>query len=60
MCFAGRHGMVGVKVNYRPPPANPWRHQGCRRSLDIVFGSSLAPLFESAAGRTGAQGVGGL
>src|SRR5258707_1575655 len=24
MCFAARHGMVGVKVNYRPAPANPW------------------------------------
>jgi acetyl esterase/lipase len=24
MCFAARHGMVGVKVNYRPAAANPW------------------------------------
>jgi acetyl esterase/lipase len=24
MCFAARHGMVGVKVNYRLAPANPW------------------------------------
>jgi acetyl esterase/lipase len=24
MCFAARHGMVGVKVAYRPAPANPW------------------------------------
>jgi acetyl esterase/lipase len=23
-CFAARHGMVGVKVNYRLAPANPW------------------------------------
>jgi acetyl esterase/lipase len=24
MCFAARHGMVGVKVTYRLAPANPW------------------------------------
>jgi acetyl esterase/lipase len=24
MCFAARHRMVGVKVTYRPAPANPW------------------------------------
>ena len=24
MCFAASHGMVGVKVNYRLAPANPW------------------------------------
>ncbi len=24
MCFAARHGMVGVKMTYRPAPANPW------------------------------------
>jgi acetyl esterase/lipase len=24
MCFAARNGMVGVKVNYRLAPANPW------------------------------------
>ncbi len=24
ICFAARHGMVGVKVAYRPAPANPW------------------------------------
>jgi acetyl esterase/lipase len=24
MCFAAHHGMVGVKVNYRLAPANPW------------------------------------
>lgn len=24
MCFAARHGMVGVKITYRPAPANPW------------------------------------
>ena len=24
MCFAARHRMVGVKVAYRPAPANPW------------------------------------
>jgi acetyl esterase/lipase len=24
MCFAARNGMVGVKVAYRPAPANPW------------------------------------
>jgi acetyl esterase/lipase len=24
MCFAARHGMVGVKVNYRLAPENPW------------------------------------
>jgi acetyl esterase/lipase len=24
MCFAGRNGMVGVKVTYRLAPANPW------------------------------------
>ncbi len=24
MCFAARNGLVGVKVNYRPAPANPW------------------------------------
>src|ERR1700738_3764480 len=24
VCFAARHGMVGVKVNYRLAPANPW------------------------------------
>jgi acetyl esterase/lipase len=24
MCFAARHGMVGVRVNYRLAPANPW------------------------------------
>jgi acetyl esterase/lipase len=24
MCFAARHGMVGVKVSYRLAPANPW------------------------------------
>jgi acetyl esterase/lipase len=24
MCFAARNGMVGVKVSYRPAPANPW------------------------------------
>jgi acetyl esterase/lipase len=24
MCFATRHGMVGVKMTYRPAPANPW------------------------------------
>jgi acetyl esterase/lipase len=24
MCFAARHGMVGVKVNYRRAPAYPW------------------------------------
>jgi acetyl esterase/lipase len=24
MCFAARHGMVGVKVNYRLAPAYPW------------------------------------
>jgi acetyl esterase/lipase len=24
MCFAVHHGMVGVKVNYRLAPANPW------------------------------------
>src|SRR6201998_4820577 len=24
MCFAARHGMVGVKVNYRLAPAKPW------------------------------------
>jgi acetyl esterase/lipase len=24
ICFAARHGMVGVKVNYRLAPANPW------------------------------------
>jgi acetyl esterase/lipase len=24
MCFAAHNGMVGVKVTYRPAPANPW------------------------------------
>ena len=24
MCFAARHGMVGVRVSYRLAPANPW------------------------------------
>jgi acetyl esterase/lipase len=24
MCFAARNGMVGVKMTYRPAPANPW------------------------------------
>ena len=24
MCFAARNGMVGVRVAYRPAPANPW------------------------------------
>jgi acetyl esterase/lipase len=24
MCFAARNGMVGVKMAYRPAPANPW------------------------------------
>jgi acetyl esterase/lipase len=24
MCFAARHGMVGVTMSYRLPPANPW------------------------------------
>ena len=24
MCFAARNGMVGVKINYRLAPANPW------------------------------------
>ena len=24
MCFAARHGMVGVKMTYRLAPANPW------------------------------------
>jgi acetyl esterase/lipase len=24
MCFAVRHGMVGVRMSYRPAPANPW------------------------------------
>ena len=24
MCFATRHGMVGVRMTYRPAPANPW------------------------------------
>jgi acetyl esterase/lipase len=24
MCFAARHGMVGVRINYRRAPANPW------------------------------------
>jgi acetyl esterase/lipase len=24
MCFAARHGMVGVKIAYRPAPENPW------------------------------------
>ena len=24
MCFAARHGMVGVKMSYRPAPASPW------------------------------------
>jgi acetyl esterase/lipase len=24
MCFAARHGMVGVKMAYRPAPENPW------------------------------------
>ena len=24
MCFAARHGMVGVRMNYRLAPANPW------------------------------------
>jgi acetyl esterase/lipase len=24
LCFAARHGMVGVRVNYRLAPANPW------------------------------------
>jgi len=24
MCFAARHGMVGVKMSYRLAPANPW------------------------------------
>jgi acetyl esterase/lipase len=24
MCFAARHGMVGVKMAYRQAPANPW------------------------------------
>jgi acetyl esterase/lipase len=24
MCFAARHGMVGVRVAYRPAPANAW------------------------------------
>lgn len=24
MCFAARNGMVGVKITYRPAPANPW------------------------------------
>jgi acetyl esterase/lipase len=24
MCFAARHGMVGVRMSYRRAPANPW------------------------------------
>jgi len=24
ICFAARHGMVGVRMTYRPAPANPW------------------------------------
>ena len=24
MCFAARHGMVGVRMSYRLAPANPW------------------------------------
>jgi acetyl esterase/lipase len=24
MCFAARNGMVGVRITYRPAPANPW------------------------------------
>jgi acetyl esterase/lipase len=36
MCFAARNGMVGVKINYRLAPANPWP-SGTR---DVAAGTS--------------------
>jgi acetyl esterase/lipase len=38
MCFAARHGMVGVKMTFRLAPANPWP-AGARDVAAATFGT---------------------
>ena len=64
MCFAARNGLVGVKVNYRPAPANPWP-AGTQDVGNLLAGSmdvedlraSWEPLLRRYHDRLCGQGV---
>src|SRR3984893_15606062 len=45
MCFAARHDMVGVKVNYRLAPANPWPSRGKEVAAAAPWGHQNIHLF---------------
>ncbi len=49
MCLAARHGMVGVKVNYRLAPANPWPAGAKDVSAEISWVHQNADLFKGDA-----------
>jgi len=49
MCLAAHHGMVGVKVNYRLAPANPWPAGAKDVSAAISWVHQNADLFKGDA-----------
>jgi acetyl esterase/lipase len=49
MCLAAHHGMVGVKVNYRLAPANPWPAGARDVSAAISWVHQNADLFKGDA-----------
>lgn len=49
MCLAARHGMVGVKVNYRLAPANPWPAGARDVAAAISWVHQNADLFKGDA-----------
>jgi acetyl esterase/lipase len=50
MCLAAHHGMVGVKVNYRLAPANPWPAGAKDVAAAISWVHQNADLFKGDAG----------
>jgi len=49
LCLAARHGMVGVKVNYRLAPANAWPAGAKDVSAEISWVHQNADLFKGDA-----------
>ena len=50
MCFAARHGMVGVKMTYRLAPANPWPTGARDVAAAISWLHQNIDLFKGNAG----------
>ena len=49
LCLAARHGMIGVKVNYRLAPANPWPAGAKDVAAAISWVHQNADLFKGDA-----------